>query len=269
MGIGESVLFGILQGTLEWLPVSSTGELVIVMVGLFGYAADHALSLSFFLHIGTALSAALYFRRDVGRILGGLGRYRPDFGVGNRLTSFLIVSTAISGGLGFAVFSVAAAFPGELLLGLIGGALIVTGLAQRAIRRAGSLTPSDLNLRDSILLGVVQAFSAVPGLSRSGITVSALLFRGYGAPDALRLSFLMGIPAVLGAQAGLAAVNGLPDVTVEDMAAGLAASFAAGYLSIGLLLRVARRVEFWLFAVIMGSAALLFFVLGLPGVIQG
>lgn len=261
MGFGESLLFGALQGALEWLPISSTGELVLVMVGLFGYAAETALSLSFFLHVGTALSAILYFRRDVRRILAGLARYRPNFAGENRLASFLIVSTLISGALGFLVFSVAASYSlsAEVLMGTVGAALVATGLIQRLARRTGSRTEADLDLRDSVLLGVVQAFSAVPGLSRSGVTVSALLFRGYGAQDALRLSFLMGIPAVLGAQAGLLATRGIPAVPAADLAAGLAVSFAAGYLTIGVLLRLARRVEFWLFAVIIGSVALLSF----------
>ena len=259
MSLGESVLLGMLQGVLEWLPVSSTGGLVIVMVEFLGYAAERATSLSFFLHLGTALSAVLYFRRDVRDILAGLGRYRPGFAGGNGLVSFLILTSLISGALGFAVYAVSAeyAVSGELLLGMVGVALIATGLVQRFVRQTGLRSSADLNLRDSVLLGVVQAFSAIPGLSRSGVTISALLLRGYRAQDALRLSFLMGIPAVLGAQAGLVAVGGIPDVPAADLAAGLAASFAAGYLSIGVLLRIAGRVRFWLFAVIMGSVALL------------
>ena len=259
MGLAEPVLLGALQGIMEWLPVSSTGGLVVVMVELLEYSSERSASLAFFLHLGTAVSAALYFRRDVRRILGGLGRYRPGFSGENRMASFLMVSTAISGSLGYALFASLGvyALPGDLLLGMVGAALVATGLIQRFSRGGGGRTADDLDLRDSILLGVVQAFSVIPGLSRSGVTVSALLFRGYRAADALRLSFLMGIPAVLGAQAGLAATTGIPDMPAGELAAGLAASAAVGYLLIGALLRVARRVRFWLFAVLMGAVALL------------
>ncbi len=255
----ESILFGVLQGILEWLPISSTGELVLVMTSFFEYAAEDAVSLSFFLHIGTALSAVLYFRRDIAGIIAGLKGYRPNFKDRNGLPSFLIVSTLLSGSLGFLIFS---ALPlesasGEMLMGLVGAALIATGLVQRLAKRSGTRTQKDMRLPDSLLLGAVQAFSVVPGLSRSGITVSALLLRGYKASDALRLSFLMGIPAVLGAQLGIALTIGIPGIPAVEMAAGIAASFLAGYIFIGFLLRIAGKVPFWIFAVMLGSIALI------------
>ena len=264
MALAESAIFGMLQGVFEWLPISSTGELVIIMTGIFGYAPQDAADLSFFLHMGTAGSAALYLRRDIARILRGLPRYRPGYSKPeNSIITFLIVSTLISGALGFAVFGLAAdadAISGELLLGLVGVALIATGIMLYISKQTGAKTAESLTLRDTVILGVAQAFSAIPGLSRSGVTVCALLMRGYAATDALRLSFLMGIPAILAAQAGLLLMYGMPDASTQDLVVGLAFSFAFGYASIRVLMGVATRVSFWWFAIIMGCIALLSFV---------
>lgn len=259
----ESVILGILQGVFEWLPVSSTGELVIIMTELFGYMYQDATDLSFFLHLGTAGSAALYLRRDVLHVFKNMRHYnfrydKPE----NSLITFLLVSTLLSGALGFVIFSYAsdAAISGEFLLGLVGVALIATGIILYFSKQSGTKTADSITFQDTILLGIVQAFSAIPGLSRSGITVSAFLMRGYSATEALRLSFLMGIPAILVAQAGLLLVYGLPDIPSDHLFVGLISAFAAGYVLIHILVRVASRVSFWWFAIIMGLIALLSFV---------
>lgn len=261
MALLESILFGIMQGLFEWLPISSTGQLVLVMVEFFGYAIDQARHLSIFLNFGTTLSAILYFRKDVKSILINLVRYKPNYSENNRLTSFLITSTMISGGLGYLLYDLTYefSFSGEILLGTIGVALIITGIVQKFSKQRGIKTEKNLNLMDSILLGVIQAFSAIPGLSRSGITVSDLLFRGYQAKDSLRLSFLMSIPAILGAQVGIFAINGIPNMEFSDLGIALVTSFVVGYLSINLLLKVASKVKFWLFTIIIGSVALFSF----------
>lgn len=262
MSLLESMLFGILQGIFEWLPISSQGEMMLVMVNFFGYTVELATKFSFFLHIGTTFSAILYFRRDVKRILSNLIRYRPNFQEDNKIISFLLVATLISGTLGFFIFKITydVSVSGEILLGVIGVALIITGLLQKFSKQREVKSEKELNLKDSIILGIVQAFSAIPGLSRSGITVSALLFRGYQGKDALRLSFLMAIPAILGAQLGLAASNGLPDLDVSELGLALLVSFVVGYLSIGALIRIAARVKFWIFTIIIGAIALSAFV---------
>ncbi|GAG15447.1 unnamed protein product, partial [marine sediment metagenome] len=101
------------------------------------------------------------------------------------------------------------------------------------------------------MLGVVQAFSAFPGLSRSGLTVSTLLLRGYDAKLAIRMSFLMSIPAVLAAEVGLSIIDG---VSFDLMAlCGIAAAFVLGILSIGALLRIATRIHFWKFCLFLGG----------------
>lgn len=259
----ESAILGMLQGILEWLPISSTGELVIIMTQFLGYDPQDAADLSFFLHLGTVGSAALYLRRDIVRILGGVRHYRPGYGrPADGVITFLAVSTILSGAMGFLIFRYAAdaAISGEFLLGMVGVALIATGIVLYASKKQiGTRTADSLTLRDTVLLGAVQAFSAIPGLSRSGVTISALLMRGYSAQESLRLSFLMGIPAILAAQVGLLLVYGPPDAAPVDLLVGLAFSFAFGYASIRILVGIASRVSFWWFAIIVGSVALLSF----------
>jgi undecaprenyl-diphosphatase len=253
----EILLFGVLQGVFEWLPISSQGNLVLLMVGLMGMAADKAVELAIFLHAGTLLSVLVYFRRDVWEILNGLKRYR--FGYGderNGLVSFLIVSTVVTGIAGFLLFSyvAASAFAGEIFLGLVGIALIITGMIQKVTREKA--VGRKLNFGDSLLLGFLQGLSVIPGISRSGITVSGFLFRGYKAKDALRLSFLMSIPAVLGAEIGLGLLGSLPEISLSEALAGIISSFIVGLVSIGVLMRVARKTRFWVFCVVIGATAL-------------
>ena len=308
MSVIESAIFGILQGVFEWLPISSTGELMIIMIEFFGYAVDEAISLSLFLHIGTSCSAVLYFRKDVVGILYGLRHYHPGYGahpfsskdntgtkhVANiirkdALITFLVISTIISGALGYIIFRYTSeaisgeillgvvGYPGvyfeiplmftisgEILLGVVGVALIATGIIQRlsssSSKPTGTRTSESIGIQDTILLGIVQAFSAIPGLSRSGLTVSAFLMRGYTASESLRLSFLMGIPAILAAQAGIIAIRGLPQMDHTEMLVALTFSFVFGYLFIRILIGLASRIPFWIFTICIGSLALLSFV---------
>ncbi|MCK5017310.1 MAG: undecaprenyl-diphosphate phosphatase, partial [Candidatus Peribacteraceae bacterium] len=170
----EYALFGILQGIFEWLPISSQGNLVLIMTGIFGYAAETSLKYSIFLHSGTLVAALVYFRKDVFKILKNLKGYKPDFSGDNRLLTFLVVSTIITGAIGYPIFKyiMLSNFAGEVLIGLVGLALITTGLIQKFSKTNGLKTEHNLSLKDSIVLGIAQGFSAIPGISRSGITVS-------------------------------------------------------------------------------------------------
>ena len=121
--------------------------------------------------------------------------------------------------------------------------------------RARSLSES-LESRDGVILGLVQGLSAIPGLSRSGLTTSALLIRNYSGEEAFRISFLMSVPAVFAAAVGLMYLEGVPALE-SGLLASLAASFISAYLSIDVLLRVARGIRFWGLCVLLGTLAIL------------
>jgi undecaprenyl-diphosphatase len=110
-------------------------------------------------------------------------------------------------------------------------------------------------VRDGLSLGVVQGLSAIPGLSRSGVTTTALLLKGYPGEEALRLSFLMSIPASFAAAAGLALIEGAPPMDTGILLA-LAASFISALVSIDLLIKLAQRTRFWKLCVVLGLIAL-------------
>ena len=247
-----ALIVGLIQGMVEWLPISSQGSLILFMVALIGLAPADALSLSVYLHLGTGLAALTYFRGDISRALSTASDSA------RRLVRFLAVATVVTGVVGLPLFFFArtASIYGEAILGLTGVALISTGMVERAARRRGARTAENLSRGEGILLGVVQGFSAIPGVSRSGVTTSALLFRGFLGEEAFRISFLMSIPATFAAAVGLTVVEGAPPFGLSFIVA-VAASFLSSLFSMDLLLRLARRVRFWSLCVALGVLALL------------
>ncbi len=254
MNFLEPALLGIVQGIAEWLPVSSEGISSIIMMSLFGKTLSEAVFLSIWLHTGTLLAAIVYFRRDLVGIVKNLTKYRPGKNRGyNGLTTFLVVSTALTGIIGAPLlfFGLEKINSLDFAMALIGFFLIVTGILQK-IRGGGT---RKLDARDSVLAGVVQAFSVLPGLSRSGLTTSALLFMKYDAREALRLSFLMSVPAVLAAEIGL----GLLGKVSLDLY-GLVAiffSFVFGLATIKVLMKFAEKINFGWFCIFLGLASML------------
>ena len=295
----EIIFFGILQGLFEWLPISSQGNLILIMVGILGYSPERAIELSIFLHLGTLLVVLVYFRKEIRQLFSQLREPSvsevkreeetkplrlPERGVSqakgedetkshrlknycfidfqksqeSKIISFIIISSIITGliGLPLFLFLIVPVFAGEVLVALIGISLIITGIFQKLALSKELKTIENLGLKDSILLGIVQGFSIIPGISRSGITISAFLLRSYKAETALKLSFLMSIPAVIMAQIGLILFQGLPALTIGQGILGIFFAFLSGMLSIHIFLKIARRVKFWLFCIIIGIIAL-------------
>ncbi len=279
------IFLGILQGIAEWLPVSSQGQLMLAGMGFFGMLPSRAIELSVWLHLGTLLSAIVYFRREAA----GLLRRFPAFvllvvsgrhisarqgvvsvrqgGVSDerdKLIFFLTVSTFFSGLVGIPLYIFLkksfAFLGGEAAVALIGFFLIVTGVM---LYRAGSGTfgtrkVTDLGLKDAVFAGVLQGFSVLPGISRSGTSTAALLFMGFRQEDSLKISFLMSIIVVGAAELVFGLFEGF-SFSTGSLAAVLFA-FVSGFLSIGILLRVAKKVSFWLFCIALGVVSLIPFV---------
>ena len=246
----ESIIIGLLQGLLEWLPVSSEGNLVIVLVGVFGLSAEETISTAIFLHMGTGLAALVYFRKEVYDILIGRTTDQADL----RLKLFII--TLLTGLVGFPLYmwlNISLAI-GEILLALTGIALIITGLLQRQAAQQEQ-TGSELTWPTSLILGIAQGLAIIPGLSRSGLTTSIMLFKNFTGEEAFRISFLMSIPASFAAAFGMLLVDGF----TPDPFAALSALIAAivGYLAIDALLRLARRICFWKICIGLGALAVL------------
>lgn len=260
MNFLEPTLLGIIQGLVEWLPISSEGVSSLVMMNFFGKSLSEAVYLSLWLHTGTLLAALVYFRKDLTEILKNLPTYTKNFRspVGyNGITTFLIVSTIITGLVGtpLLIFGLdETSFSLNLAMVLVGTLLVATGLVQIFGKSVKGFR-KEVEFWDSIPLGLVQGLSVLPGLSRSGLTTSALLFRKYEGREALRLSFLMSIPAVLAAEIGL----GLMGKATLDLYSTVAILFAfvTGLATIKILMKAAERINFGWLCIALGLMAVM------------
>ncbi len=251
----KAIIIGVIQGITEWLPISSEGMTSLIMVNLFGSTLKEAVLLAIWVHAGTLLAAIVFFRKDLWDVLlnlvaylGGSKRSREI----GRLTWFLGVSTFLTALIGTPILLLGLDridIPGDFATFVIGLMLIITGVFQLLAGKVGR-SFKDLKVADALTVGGVQGFSTLPGISRSGITVSTLLFLGYDAKEALRLSFLMSIPVVLGAEIGLVVLDKITFDMNTVAAAG--ASFLAGIATIKLFITVAERISFGYFCVVIG-----------------
>ncbi|WP_255150876.1 undecaprenyl-diphosphate phosphatase [Halorarius halobius] len=253
-----AVVVGVLQGVFEWLPVSSEGNIALYLTLVEGLDPGVATSFALFLHAGTAVAATVYYRADLAATLRVLPTWRPRDGSHPEL-SFLAVATLTSSVVGIAAYAtLERLFPvlaGGAFVVLVGVLLIATGVFQRvaAARLGRREAPT---LPDALLVGVLQGLAVLPGVSRSGTTVSALLVRGYDPESSLRLSFLLSIPAALGAGL-LVAADGLPAVAPAPALVALITAALVGYVTIDALLRVVRGVALWTVCVGLGALAVL------------
>lgn len=289
----RAVLLGIVQGLTEFIPVSSSGHLVLVPYFLDirtpGIAFDVAL------HVGTFAAVVLYFRTDLRNLLAAV------FGVGEptavayyrRLALLLVVGTvpiAVVGLLLRDVFEAAFGSPTTAALFLIlTGVLLLIGEAARN-RRGGfsspagevapdrvmvgddagdpeGLTLDEIGLRQALVIGFGQCIALFPGVSRSGTTIVAGMSAGLTRPAATRFSFLLALPALVGAS-----IISLPDLAdgasifgPAAVAGGVVAAFVSGYLAIRWLLALVARDRLTAFAVYcfaLGGLSLLALQLG-------
>jgi len=252
----ESIVLGIIQGVAEWLPVSSEGLLVLTKVHFFPSpdSLTEIIRQVLFLHLGTFLAALVYFRREVKTIVQALFQ-RPKNSKDQKLALFIIITSLISGSLGFLLLKTLAKIESQLALTgkavtlAIGLLLLVTAFLQLKAKKQEGKQLKNPNLTDGVILGLVQALTALPGFSRSGLTVSALLLRRFEKTQALKLSFLLSLPIVLG---GNIILNYQYFSFNPAAFVGLAFSFVFGLLTIDLLLKIAQRINFGYFVFAFG-----------------
>jgi len=242
VNILEAVLLGIVEGLTEFLPVSSTGHLTIVE-GLLGLQTDDASVTGFtaVIQVGAILAAILYFRRDIARFTMAFLRGLRSADARQEVDWRLALGV-IAGSLPIMVVALAAR---ELITGplrslwVVAVALIVWSGVMVVSEKVASHSrhERDTTLRDAIIIGLVQCLALVPGVSRSGATISAGLFRGLDRVASTRLSFFLGIPALVAAggyqlkDAVVGGVGWIPTLVATIV------SFVVAYVSIAWLLR--------------------------------
>jgi len=254
----EQIILGAIQGIFEWLPVSSEGIIVLIEKNFFKseVGLETIISYALFLHLGTFLAALIYFYKDILNLIKALFNFKSAHSEIKEVLKFLIISSLISGFFGFILIKIFAGLEEQLKLSakmitlIIGLLLLITGGLQIKAKRLKSREVKKIENKDSILLGFVQALAVLPGLSRSGLTVSALLLRKFESASALKLSFLMSLPMVLG---GNIILNfGSMDFSFNSLL-GLFFSFIFGLLTISLLLKIAKKINFGYFVFIFGA----------------
>jgi undecaprenyl-diphosphatase len=255
VSILQAIVLGLVQGATEFAPVSSSGHLILVP-WMFGWGAigDPDLQKSFdvALHMGTLLGALIYFRNDVARYAAAWFRSiatrrisTPD----ERIAWALVVGT-IPGAIAGALFenviqeNLGAPWLIAVMLVSFGIPLVVVDRLARSDRAFDSIGP-----KDGLLLGTVQALALQPGVSRSGVTMTAARAMGLDRESAARFSFLLSLPIIAGAGAYKAvdlAQSGFQGYAAEFVA-GMAASALSGFVVIWGLLRYLKRHDFMVF----------------------
>ncbi|RME12548.1 MAG: undecaprenyl-diphosphate phosphatase [Ardenticatenia bacterium] len=252
MDLVQAIILGIVQGATEFIPISSSGHLVLVP-WLFGWD-DPGLTYDAIVHWGTLLAVLSFFWRDFWEIarnfLSGLVRGEV-WGDQTRLGWLLIVGTLPAAVIGLLLESQFEALFGKpqwVALFLMGTGCLLW-LSERW-RQSGK-TLSDMGVPDALVIGFAQALAITPGISRSGSTIAAGLLRGLDRATAARFSFLLMAPIVFGAGAKktldlLSA--GVDSATLLPVGLGFLAAALTGYVSIGFLMRYLQRATLHLFA---------------------
>ena len=195
MAILHAIILGIIQGLTEFLPVSSSGHLEIVKALLGeGKVAEESLLMTVVLHFATALSTIIIFRKDILEIFTGLFQFKNNESF---KFSLKIIASMIPAALVGVLFNeeVEALFGGALTL--VGSTLLITGLLLFLADKAKS-SEKNVGVKESILIGITQAIAILPGISRSGATISAAVLLGIDKEKSTRFSFLMVVPLIFG-----------------------------------------------------------------------
>jgi undecaprenyl-diphosphatase len=251
----KALILGIVQGATEFLPISSSGHLVLVPWLLNWNSGGSSLAFDTLLHWGTLTAVLIYFWRDLRQILlavlDGLRKRRPMETPSARLGWFIVV-----GSLPAALVGLLLEEWFELVFGKpVAAAVLLFGTAGLLLFAERTKTVErgldSMAWRDAVLIGVAQALAILPGISRSGATISAGLRLGLGREEAARYSFLLSVPAVAGAgvwQLYQLSQSGGLSGQAAVLLTGFASAAVVGYLSIHTLLLFLKRRPLSLFA---------------------
>jgi undecaprenyl-diphosphatase len=266
-GAWKTLVLGVVQGVTEFLPVSSSGHLALLQT-FFESPADNLLAFDLFLHCATVLAVLIFFRKDVGAILGqwcgGFFSKKNRGMEGWRYGWLILAGTAVTALVALPLEkTVETAMSSYLAVGA--GLLVTAGLLCVA-----PLAPDgrkEISLKTVLLVGLVQGLAVFPGISRSGSTIAAALFLGLEASEAFRLSFLMSVPAILGASLleGVKVLRNPLLVLPEGWVWAVLAAFALGCLSLAFLRRLVlsgRWAYFGIYCFLLGVAVIVVAITG-------
>jgi undecaprenyl-diphosphatase len=240
------ILLGIIQGLTEFLPVSSSGHLAIAqkMLAMSG----EEITISVVLHLGTLAAVVAFFFKYITKLLRNI-----------KLISFLLISTVITGVIGIlgrGFFESLFIAPKKVAI-----SFLITGIILLFTRKFMQSKKNKVDLMDAVILGFSQAIAIIPGISRSGITISTLLFRRIDKETCFRFSFMASIPVILGA--ALSDAKNIDFVIRKDFSnliAGFIFSLLSGLAALWILKLVIKRARFYYFGYYCLLAAILTFL---------
>ena len=256
MTLLQALILGIIQGATEFIPVSSSAHLVLVPY-LFNWKIDQQTAFAYdvLVHWGTLVAVVLYFRKDlwsyITSAVQGILSGKPLEKVESRLAWFLVIGTIPAGVIGYLfkdffekVFN--SHLPPTLFLFVTA---LLLAWSEKQARLSRNL--SSLNLADAIVIGFAQAVAIFPGISRSGATISAGLFRGLDRVSSARFSFLLSVPVIFGA--GFLPLKDLLQMHLlsQDLPVlltGFVSALVCGYLFIDFLLKYLQKRKLYVFA---------------------
>ncbi len=287
MSLLQAILMGIIQGLTEFLPVSSSGHLAIFK-NVFHVNTDMKLTFDILLHVGTLIAVFVVYWADIKKMIvegvkilmdclanigmlfsntfgGGNKRYRRIVsGSYRKFVILVLVSTIPTGVIGFLGKGLVEKAGQNMLI--IGVCLLITAcllfIADRTV--PGKKTPKNITYPNALGIGVAQGIATLPGISRSGTTITACLLSGFDKRFAVKYSFIMSIPAILGA-----AVLDIKDIFSESISAGEAVNYVAGMLAAAVvgficikfvlvLVRNRKFKYFGIYCIVMGLLAIVY-----------
>jgi undecaprenyl-diphosphatase len=246
----EALALGIIQGITEWLPVSSSGHLVI-SEELLGLKAGENLLFDLVVHLGTLFAVLIYFRKELGRIVAsflarGVKKGSTEYDL--RILGALLLLGTVPAGLAGVLFNDAIQEVFDIRyvgMALIANAALLFSFerfwAKGAKKKAGAL--------DALVVGVFQAVAIIPGISRSGSTIGGGMARGLERETAAVFAFLLSVPILAGAFAYGFATLDRYDATLDTSLIGFFAAMLVGLLAIRYLLKAVRSGKLWVFAI--------------------
>jgi len=248
--VSVAIVLGLLQGFTEWLPVSSEGIVATAYSLMTGDSLANAVSYALWLHAGTAVASIVIFRREVVGLAKDLGCIRMGF---TPFLRFLVVTTIVSAVVAIPLLlglQELSNIGGALAMGVVGVLMLINGGFLLRRQMGGIRGREEMGLIDGVLAGLAQGIAVIPGLSRSGLTITSLLGRGMQRKEAVVVSFIMSIPASIGA-AFFSVINNGFTFSIEHVV-GLIITILAGLLTLRVLLLVVGKLNIGAFVVFVG-----------------
>ncbi|MBO6793067.1 MAG: undecaprenyl-diphosphate phosphatase [Balneolaceae bacterium] len=267
MDILQSFLLGLIQGLTEFLPISSSGHLAL---GRYLLNSDTEMGITFevVVHFGTLCSIVIYYKTEILNLIKALFRFIGSPSIAKtdkdvKVIGFILISMIPAFIVGFTLKDyIEGIFMNPIL---VSGMLIVTGIIL-FLTKFSKNPEGEITTKKAFLIGIAQAFAMIPGISRSGSTISTSLYLGISREEAANFSFLMVIPVIAGAmilQMGEVLEVGISNSQISSLLVGFFTAFISGYYALKYLIIILKKQGFHYFAYycwVVGGAGLIYFL---------